>query len=127
MSDDLIKRAYFDPRPQTFKALQRFVHSCAKANSAYGKKSLFGKDKYAPAVENMKQRLEELCFAIEQDGDMFAVDLDSSWAEFRRTGDYCWYIDRMIGQFKQVYPSWPDAYAYWDAFYKQVKVERAIS
>ena len=56
MSDDLIKRAYFDPRPQTFKALQRFVHSCAKANNAYGKKSLFGKDKYAPAVENMKQR-----------------------------------------------------------------------
>lgn len=121
LQDSEIIKKFFTDRPKTNKALQHFVQSCAKANAAKGKKTLFGKSKYEPALEKLNQSYKNLCAAIDIDGDMFTVDIDSSWAELKKTGDYAWYIDRMIKQFKLIYPNWRDAYSFWNMYIVFVK------
>lgn len=114
-----IEGVFFSSRPKTYRALQRVVTAAAEANSNLGKKGLFGGDKHASSFEKLKHRLRDLCNAIDTDGDMIVIHADDSWAQFQQTGDHLLLIDRLLTSFKKIYPNWPDAYEYWEAFYSR--------
>ena len=114
-----IEGAFFASRPVTYRALQRVVMAAAHANTQIGKKGLFGGDKHAVAVEELKVRLRELCKAIDTDGDMIYVHMDDSWSRFSQHRDYLLFTNDLIAVFKQVYPNWPDAYRYWSEFFQR--------
>ena len=114
-----LEAAIFKTRPKTYRALQRLVTSSAKAQKNKGKKGILGGDKFQPAFSGFKKNLYELCKAIDVDGDMVVYHMDDSWSRFREDGNYLVCIDHMLLHFKVLYPCWPDAYSFWDTYFKE--------
>jgi hypothetical protein len=114
---------YFTPRPKTYKALKGLISSCAKAHSSIGKKNLFGQDKHVKAIQNLHAKFSVLCSAIDIDADLIPVQPDDSWSKFKESKDYYWYTDQMLILFKEIYPSWQDAYSYWKHYYNIAEKE----
>ena len=71
--DRFLERVFFQSRPKTYRALQRLVMAAAKAHNNFGKKGIFGGDKFIPAYTEFKRSVFELCEAIDIDGDMIMI------------------------------------------------------
>lgn len=97
------------------------VRFAAKSQKNLGKKGLLGGDKFQPAFNEFKRSVYELCEALDVDGDMVVIHMDDSWSAFRKNGNYLAYIDHMLIHFKTLYPNWPDAYSFWDGYYKETQ------
>jgi hypothetical protein len=119
--DPYIEKMMYSSRPNTYKALQRLVMSAATANKKHGKKGFLGNDKFAPAFDLFKRRVFELCEALDRDGSMILVHMDNSWSRFREHRNYLVYIDAMMNHFKSMFPNWPDAYEFWDTYFKETQ------
>lgn len=119
--DSHLENVFFKSRPKTYLALQRLVMSSAKAQKNLGKKGIFGGDKFEPSFNAFKRSVFDLCEAIDIDGDMVVIHMDDSWSKFRENQNYLAYIDHMLMHFRSIYPSWPDAYTFWDGYFQETQ------
>ena len=90
------------------KEILNLVMACEKAFDAYGKRSLFGRDKGKEAEEKFTRALVVAILALERIGKI----ADSKNAEASFTAHH-----RALAVAQSAYPNWPRAYRYWSDFY----------
>ena len=91
---------------QILKLGTELLMAAADAYKNRGKKSIFGKDKWAPAHDRFMDKIQELGLSLRMIGR--APSLESH--------DVVASIDELMTQLNAAFPSWPESYSYWDWF-----------
>lgn len=89
--------------PNTHGAISYLVPALEDAYKSIGKRTIFGKDKFAAEYQKCLEKITKVLFAMEQDGLCGpGIDEEETESEFFR----------VMGFFAHAYPNWPDAYAF---------------
>lgn len=92
----------------SMKHLQQLIMDAEKCSKTFGKKSLFGTDKFAMACEKFNQTMGECAVALVEDGQLESYeDMDLSMIE----------INKALGALELAYGSWPVAFDFWRNWY----------
>lgn len=90
--------------------IQRLVMACEAAYNNLGKRSFFGRDKGAEAVDKMNMALVRVIFALDEVGKTDKNNAKQSLTEVNKAMEWA----------RKAWPNWPKAYKYWDDFYADI-------
>lgn len=94
--------------PHAMKHLQQLIMDAENCSKAFGKKSLFGADKFEIACKKFNQTIGKCAVALHEDGylDSFE-DMDLSMIE----------VGKAVKSLELAYSSWPIAFDFWRNWY----------
>lgn len=94
--------------PRAMRHLQQLIMDAEKCSRTFGKKSLFGADKFEMACEKFNQTMGKCAVALVEDGHLeSSEDLDLSMIE----------INKALGALELAYKNWPVAFDFWRNWY----------
>ena len=100
--------------PRSLRHLQQLLMDAEAAAKAYGKKSLFGKDKFEPAFNTFMSSLGKCVVSLGADGHV--ADLDDA----ERGVDA---LNEAMLRCEEAYGNWPMAFQFWRDYYAQFKAK----
>jgi hypothetical protein len=93
--------------PRSMKHLQQLIMDADACSKCVGKKTLFGKDKFAPKLFAFERTLITCAIALEEDGQL---------GNSRDSKQSLEAIDKAMGMLAAAYSSWPAAFEFWEAY-----------
>lgn len=100
--------------PNTMQHLQQLIMDLEKCAKSYGKKTLFGGDKFGPASIKCIKTIQTCAFALCEDHVLNDPELTPAAVDT---------IDVLLKQCEMVYTSWPLAFEFWRAIYPSWRVQ----
>ncbi len=113
-TDRLQERIVAGDYPSAMRHLQKLILDSEACSKSYGKKGIFGGDKFEPAFEKFMTTLATCIKALSADGHITDID-DTEDA-----------VDRLhfaMKRLEQVYGSWPLGFQFWHSWYVQFKAK----
>lgn len=93
--------------PKSMRHLQQLLMDADECAKNYGKKGIFGGDKFQPKFEAFQRTVLTCAFALTEDNALSdPTDVQQSIAA----------IDKALNMLSQAYSSWPLAFEFWDVF-----------
>lgn len=103
--------------PNSMRHLQQLIMDAEACAKAYGKKSLFGRDKFEPAFDAFMSALGKCVVALVIDGHVSDPDDAEAGVDA---------LNEALLMCEEAYGNWPMGFRFWRDYYGQVKskVER---
>lgn len=98
--------------PNTMKHLQQLIMDADACAKNYGKKTLFGKDKFEPCFDKFMSTIGSCVFALVED----AVLDDPKNVQVAMGA-----LDLALSRCEETYSSWPLAFKFWQEWYLQFR------
>lgn len=98
--------------PQSMRHLQQLIMDAEGCAKSYGKKSLFGNDKFEPAFDKFMTTVGTCVHALVADGQLLSAD-DAIAAMDE--------LNSAMGLCESAYSSWPLGFAFWKDWYAQFR------
>ena len=100
--------------PRSMRHLQQLIMDAESCAKAYGKKSIFGKDKFEPAFDSFMGTVGKCVVSLAIDGHIDnPEDAEASMDVLQSAMMKC----------EAVYSSWPLGFQFWRDWYKQFKAK----
>lgn len=100
--------------PNTMRHLQQLLMDAEACAKAYGKKSLFGKDKFEPAFDTFMSTLGKCVVSLVLDGHVQDPDDAESGVDT---------LHAAMLRCEEVYGNWPLGFKFWRDYYNQFKTK----
>lgn len=94
--------------PSSMKHLQQLIMDAESCAKSVGKKSLFGKDKFKPALDKFHQTLAACVMSMENDGHI---------KDPRNSSESLKQVNWAMQMLKETYSSWPHSFQFWESWY----------
>ena len=103
--------------PTSMRHIQQLILDSEACAKAYGKKTLFGKDKFEPAIDKFISTIGKCVISLQIDGHV---------NDTRNAEDGIDTLNYAMKKCEQVYSSWPMGFQFWNDWYAQfrAKIER---
>ena len=102
--------------PNSMQHIQQLIMDAEVCAKAYRKRSLFGRDKFEPAVHQFMATLARCVVALAVDGHVNDLDDTESGVDA---------LNEALLMFEDAYGNWPIAFMFWRDYYVQVKSKAA--
>ena len=107
-TDHQKERWLVDQAPHTANALTKLIMAMASVQKNLGKKTIFGHDKGLSSYQKFEQKFRDLLSCMILDGLIsMTTESDECLAK----------VVSLIGFATEVWPNWPDAYAFANEFF----------
>jgi hypothetical protein len=104
--------------PKTMRHLQQLIMDSEACAKAYGRKSLFGKDKFEPAFDAFMATLGRCVVSLAQDGHVQDVHDSESGVDA---------LHSAMLRCEQVYGNWSLGFQFWRDYYGQFKLKATLN
>jgi hypothetical protein len=106
--ESMVHRLY----PKSMKHLQQLIMDCEGAAKNFGKKTIFGKDKYAPRVEKVMASVGTCLAYLHADGHVTSTRVNQTALDE---------VNTAMKMLESTYDSWPLAFKFWNDIYPEFR------
>lgn len=96
--------------PNANAPLQKLIMAAEKCHKSIGKTTLFGKDKFAPALDVFNAAYRTCIQALERDGHLHRL--------WNTAAEEALAVNEAMEAFSDAYPNWPRAYKFWGMMFQ---------
>ena len=100
--------------PKSMRHLQQLIMDADSCSKAYGKKSLFGRDKFDPAFNAFMSTLGKCIVSLVSDGHIEDPDDAEAGVDV---------LHEAMLKCEEVYGNWPMGFKFWRDYYGQFKTK----